>query len=51
VDRFDLRAADCFQLAAALEWCEGIPEDRLFLTADQKLRAAARLSGFDAEQM
>jgi len=51
VDRYDLGAADCLQLAAALEWCEGIPQGRVFLTADQKLRAAARLSGFDAEQM
>ena len=51
VDRYDLRAADCLQLAAALEWCEGISQGRVFLTADQKLRAAARLSGFDAQQM
>ena len=51
VDRYDLRAADCLQLAAALEWCEGVSQGRVFLTADQKLRAAARLSGFDAEQM
>jgi len=50
VDRYDLRAADCLQ-AAALEWCEGISQGRVFLTADQKLRAAARLSGFDAQQM
>ncbi len=51
VDRYDLRAADCLQLAAALEWCEGIAQGRVFLTADQKLRAAARLSGFDAQQI
>ena len=51
VDRYDLRAADCLQLAAAVEWCEGIPQGRVFLTADQKLRAAARLSGLDADQM
>jgi predicted nucleic acid-binding protein len=50
VDRHELRAADALQLAAALEWCEGIPQDRVFLAADQKLREAAALSGFDAKQ-
>jgi predicted nucleic acid-binding protein len=48
VERFDLRAADSFQLAAALEWCEDVPQGRFFLTADQKLCDAALLSGFDA---
>jgi len=51
VDRYDLRAADSFQLAAALSWCEDIPEGRIFLTADQKLREAAMLSGFDAKEI
>ena len=51
VDRYDLRAADSFQLAAALEWCEYAPQGRVFLTADQRLRDAALLSGFDAKQM
>ena len=51
VDRYDLRAADSFQLAAALEWCEDAPQGRVFLTADGRLREAARSSGFDAEQM
>ena len=51
VDRYDLRAADSFQLAAALEWCEHAPQGRVFLAADQKLRDAALLSGFDAKQM
>ena len=51
VDRYDLQAADGLQLAAALESCEGISQGRVFLTADQKLRAAALLSGFDAKQM
>ena len=51
VDRYDLRAADSFQLAAALEWCEYAPQGRVFLSADQKLRDAALLSGFDAKQM
>jgi predicted nucleic acid-binding protein len=51
VERYDLRAADSFQLAAALEWCEYTPQSRIFLTADQRLRDAALLSGFDARQM
>ena len=51
VERYDLRAADSFQLAAALEWCEDAPHGRVFLTTDQKLREAALLSGFDAKQM
>jgi predicted nucleic acid-binding protein len=51
VDRYDLRAADSFQLAAALEWCEDAPQGRVFLTTDQKLREAALLSGFDAQRM
>jgi predicted nucleic acid-binding protein len=51
VERYDLRAADSFQLAAALEWCEDAPQGRVFLTTDQKLREAALLSGFDAKQM
>jgi predicted nucleic acid-binding protein len=51
VDRYDLRAADSFQLAAALEWCEDAPQGRAFLTADQRLTEAAQSSGFDAKQM
>jgi predicted nucleic acid-binding protein len=51
VERFDLRAADSLQLAAAFEWCEGVSQSRVFLTADQKLREAALLSGFDARPM
>ena len=51
VDRYDLRAADAFQLAAALEWCEDAPQGRVFLTADRRLREAARSSGFDAKEI
>jgi hypothetical protein len=51
VERFDLRGADSFQLAAALQWCEDAPQGRVFLTVDQKLREAALLSGFEAKQM
>jgi predicted nucleic acid-binding protein len=48
VERYDLRAADAFQLAAALEWCVDVPQGREFLTADTRLFQAALLSGFDA---
>lgn len=51
VDHYDLRAADSFQLAAALQWCEDAPQGRVFLTTDQKLGEVALLSGFDAKQM
>lgn len=48
VERHHLKAADSLQLAAALEWCEGAPEGRVFLTADQQLHGAALLAGFDS---
>jgi predicted nucleic acid-binding protein len=48
VDRYDLKAADALQLAAALQWCENIPQGKVFLATDQRLREAAVLSGFDA---
>jgi len=48
VENYDVRAADALQLAAAMEWCEDTPQGRIFLAADQKLRDAAILSGFDA---
>lgn len=47
VETYDLRAADALQLSAALEWCEGVPT-AAFLTADQRLRDAAALRGFEA---
>lgn len=51
VDRYGLKAADALQLAAALEWCEDVPQGQVFLTADHKLREAAVLSGFDGKQL
>jgi hypothetical protein len=44
-----LRAADAFQLAAALIFCREQPQHLPFLTADQRLRDAANLEGFPAE--
>lgn len=44
-----LRAADAFQLAAALIFCREQPQHLAFLTADQRLRDAASLEGFPVE--
>jgi predicted nucleic acid-binding protein len=49
VDRYDLRAAGALQPSAALDWCEDAPQGEVFLTADQRLRDAAVLSGFDGK--
>ncbi len=43
-----LRAADAFQLAAALVWTEGHPQGRHFVSLDTRLRDAARAEGFIA---
>jgi hypothetical protein len=45
-DRHELRAADAFQLAAALIWCRERPRNRPFLCRDIKLREVARNEGF-----
>lgn len=42
-----LRAADAFQLAAALAACHEAPTGRGFLTADARLAHAATREGFD----
>jgi uncharacterized protein len=44
-----LRAADAFQLAAALVFCREQPQHLPILTADQRLRTAANLEGFPVE--
>lgn len=44
-----LRAADAFQLAAALAACRERPQNLVFLTNDQRLRAAAEAEGFPME--
>ena len=46
LDKHDLRAADAFQLAAALVSCRGRPRDRWFVCFDRRLRAAANRAGF-----
>lgn len=47
VVRYELRAGDSLQLAAAWEWSEGLPGEKAFFTHDFRLREAARLMGFD----
>lgn len=46
LELYPLRAADALQLAAALEWCEGKPRGRVFLSFDQRLSEVAGLAGF-----
>jgi predicted nucleic acid-binding protein len=41
-----LRAADAFQLAAALAWVDDSPRDQVLVTLDRRLAEAARLEGF-----
>lgn len=41
-----LKAADAFQLAAALEWGQGFIPDREFVSLDRRLRDAANREGF-----
>ena len=40
------KAADSFQLAASLIWCDERPARRTFICADQRLSKAARSVGF-----
>ena len=44
--RYQLRAADAFQLAAAVVWCSGRPSNRPFICFDRNLAAAAAKIGF-----
>ena len=46
LDTHDLRAADSFQLASALIWCQQRPARRAFVCADQRLSKAAEAAGF-----
>lgn len=48
VDRFQLKAADAQQLAAANIWALGRPSGRFFLSGDTQLLEAARQLGFQA---
>lgn len=46
LEKYALRAADSFQLAAALVWCRGRAAKRVFLCGDARLSEAARAEGF-----
>jgi uncharacterized protein len=46
LDKYALRAADAFQLAAAIVDSRGQPRDRWFVCYDRKLRTAADVAGF-----
>lgn len=41
-----LRSADALQLAAAIQWCQGLTTGQGFVTFDQRLRDAAYREGF-----
>jgi len=42
-----LRAADAFQLGAALAWCGGVASGHSVVTLDGRMRDAASREGFD----
>jgi uncharacterized protein len=42
-----IHAADALQLAAALVWCQGRPQRRVFVCFDQRLSGAATQVGFE----
>jgi predicted nucleic acid-binding protein len=46
LDKYSLRAADSFQLAASLIWCEQRPSKRNFICGDHRLAEAAESAGF-----
>ena len=41
-----LRTADALQLAAAIQWCQGLTNDQGLVAFDQRLRDAAYREGF-----
>lgn len=41
-----LRSADALQLAAAIQWCQGLTTDQGLVTFDQRMREAAYREGF-----
>lgn len=44
--RYQLRALDAFQLAAAIAWCQEQPRRRPFICFDDRLARAATAAGF-----
>ena len=48
---YSLRAADSFQLAAALTWCREHPKGRTFICFDSRLNQAAEAAGFTLQEL
>jgi predicted nucleic acid-binding protein len=46
LEAYTLRAADAFQLAAALKWCNEKPQRRSFVCFDNRLAESALRAGF-----
>ena len=46
LSNYPLKAADAFQLAASLTWCDERPTRRSFVCADKRLSGVARSIGF-----
>ena len=44
--KYQLKAADSLQLAAALVWCKEFPKNKDFVSGDGKLLKAAEAAGF-----
>jgi len=51
LDGYSLRAADSFQLAASLIWCEQRPSRRSFICGDHRLAEAAEAAGFSVLEL
>jgi predicted nucleic acid-binding protein len=47
--RYGVRAADSFQLAAALVWCQGHPHGRTFVCFHDRLGEAGSAIGFEVK--
>jgi hypothetical protein len=50
IERLPLKAADAFQLAAALVWSKQKPRRQLFVVNDARLGLCARDLGFDVRE-
>jgi len=47
--KYSIRAADSFQLSAALVWCQGHPRSRTFICFDERLGEIASRIGFEVK--
>jgi predicted nucleic acid-binding protein len=51
LDTYPLRTADSLQLAAALTWCQQRPNQRHFISGDERLSNAAESAGFSIKRL